>query len=106
MLQFTSSENTGSLQMKKYHYHTSCVNSTAPLIDAMVDAATTVTYRTFRQHCEGVDDWASGMGYDVGNEKGGLRLCNDWSVSFHRSKYNGRPCYYICHSCIEYIWVA
>jgi hypothetical protein len=85
-------------------YTTCCVNSTAEAIDAMVENAVSITYRTFRKHCEDLDEWASRMGYDTGAERGGLRLSKDWAVSYHRSQYWGRPCYFLCHSAIEYIW--
>ena len=91
--------------MKRFHYLTCCVNARGQDIDEMVNQSRDITYRTFRKHCDGVDDFAKQMGYDVGNQRGGLRLKGDWAVSFCRSFYKGKKCYYICHSCIEYIWV-
>ena len=85
----------------KYEYLTCCVNSTAQLIDAMVDAARTITYKTFI-HRVNIDVGAFGY---VKHGKG-LKLCNDWAVSFHKSNYNGTPCYYMQHSAIEYIFTA
>ncbi len=69
-------------------------------IEAMVHSARPVSYRTILRHCEGLSDWAERMGYDRH-----LRLRDDWSVSFWKSSYQGRPCYYVIHSAIEYIWV-
>ena len=89
---------------KDYYYRTNCVASDARSIDNMVDNASDVTYETLIGHCDGVAEWAKQMGYDR-NSKQGLTLKNDWAVSFHKSMYRGRPCYYICHSSIEYIWV-
>ena len=85
-------------------YHTCCVNSTAELIHKMVDNAQFVTFATFRRNCAGVDEWAKQAGYSVGPEKG-LHLGADFAVSFHKSRYAGRLCYYIRHSAIEYIWL-
>lgn len=89
-----------------YKYETCCVESTANAIDAMTEAAKEVSYQTFRKAVGGaeVDRWASHMGYDVGNQRGGLRLSKDWAVSFHQSTYNDVPCYYVVHSAIEYIF--
>jgi hypothetical protein len=87
--------------MKNYHYTTCCINSTAEFINAMVDNARRVTLRTIQKHCEGLAEWADSMGYC----RGGLTLNRDWSVSYWKSKYRGKPCYYIDHSSIEYIWI-
>jgi hypothetical protein len=85
--------------MPKFQYLTCCVNSTAEAINAMTDTAREITFGTFARHC----DWrelASQMGY----QRGGLVLSRDWAVSYYRSTYKGRPCYYMVHSCIEYIF--
>jgi len=89
--------------MKRFAYTTCCVNSTAAKIHAMVDAARDVTLATLRRHCRDIHQWAHDMSYAVGAERG-LHLADDFAVSFHKSHYDGRPCYYISHSAIEYIW--
>ena len=88
-------------------YRICCVDSTAEKIDAMVVQAREITYKTARQSIGGatLDEWAQGMSYDTGNERGGLRLKNDWHVGYHRSRYEAKPCVYIYHSAIEYIFV-
>lgn len=30
---------------------------------------------------------------------------HDWHVSYHRSMFRGKPCIYVRHSAIEYIFV-
>lgn len=70
----------------------------------MVDQAVQVSYRTFFRHCAGVATWAKHSGYATRSDKG-LTLDKDWHVSFYRSKFRGKPCYYMYHSAIEYIWV-
>lgn len=87
-----------------YQYHTSCVQSTAKLIEEMIDAAIDVTYRTMLKHCPGLLDWAESVGYER-NSRRGLTLKEDYVVSFHRSKYRGRRCYYVRWSAIEHIFV-
>jgi len=91
--------------MRAYTYHTSCVNSRGDWIDNMVDQAEVVTLQTVRKHCADVRFWEQTLKYDVGNERGGLRLKDDWHVTYHKSQYRGLPCYYIQHSGIEHIWV-
>jgi hypothetical protein len=69
----------------------------------MLDRAREITFRTFKRHCQEFDGWCRGMSYSVGNERG-LHIKDDWAVSFHKSGYRGRPCYFVTHSAIEYIW--
>jgi len=91
---------------KRYQYRTSCVSSTATAIHDMVDNARDVTYETVRKHCDGLLAWAESLGYSTASNRGcGLTLKNDYAVSFHKSKYKGKPCYYVRWSAIEYIWV-
>ena len=88
----------------RYRYTCSCVESTSELITAMTERAREVTLRTMRKHCAGLREWEREMGYVTGSKKG-LHLKNDWTVSYYKSRYNGRPCYYIDHSRIERIWI-
>ena len=86
-------------------YETCCVNSTARLINAMTDRKRTITWRTFIKHVKAAElsevfpiyNWGHGPTRE-------LRMKNDWAVSYHKSMYGGRPCYYVAHSAIEYIF--
>ena len=69
----------------------------------MVDAAKDVSFNTLKRRCADLHQWAHDMGYFVGGERG-LHLKDDWAVSYHKSVYDGQPCYYIRHSAIEYIF--
>jgi len=42
---------------------------------------------------------------DNGEWNIGFHIKDDWAVSFCKSKYKGKPCYYIVHSGIEYIFL-
>lgn len=75
------------------------------LIEDMREAAVDITYKTAQKHCTGLMAWAVDKGYEL-NRREGLTLANDFSVSFHKSVYDGMPCYYVQWSGIEYIWVA
>jgi hypothetical protein len=91
----------GQRRSKKYVFATSCVNSTAEKINAMRAPwkAQQISYKTFISKVD-VKEVEKMLGY--GN---GLRLKNDWHVGFYRSRYEGKPCYYLVHSAIEYIWI-
>ena len=90
--------------MKNYTYHTCCVNSTAKKINDMVDRALEVTYRTFLSHVP-LEELKSVFDWYEWERSDGLHLKNDYAVSWFRSVYDGRHCYYCCQSGIEYIWV-
>ena len=92
--------------MSCYQFTTTCVDSTGPLIDAMTASAREVSYRTMRKYVGGaLVDVERALGYDVGHKREtGLRMSKDWHVSYWRSTYNGRPCFYFVWSCIEHIF--
>lgn len=103
-----------------YRYETCCVNADGGDISDMVDSAVDVTYEEFMRNVPLDQIFASGIGYgydwppaklivagidphEVGRQ--GLTLKKDWHVSYHKSTYQGRPCYFMCHSAIEYVFV-
>jgi hypothetical protein len=90
---------------KPYHYWQCCVDFSedVELLIAMIDTAVDITYRTFFQHCD-LEEARTLLCYDK-HWKQGLTLKKDWHVSYHRSTYNGKRCYFLCHSGIEYIFV-
>ena len=89
-----------------YEFTTTCVNSTGALIDAMTSVAKEVSYRTMRKHVgDALVEIERQLGYDVGHKnETGLRLSKDWAVSYYRSTYDGRPCFYFVWSHIEHIF--
>lgn len=85
---------------------TNCVGSTAREITPMVDAAKDITRRTFRKHVDtqellGIE---LSLGY-AHHPKRGLTMAGDWSVSYHKSTFKGRPCWFFRWSAIEYVFV-
>ena len=86
-----------------FHYATCCVESDGKSIDEMRDAAREITYRTALKHMAGLREWAKAHGYEA--RAPGCTLKHDWSVSYHRSVYQGQQCYYLVWSHIEYIWL-
>ncbi|KKL89527.1 hypothetical protein LCGC14_1913750 [marine sediment metagenome] len=91
---------------------TSCVNSTAELINEMIDGAIEVEWATFRKRV-GIEEIRRVFPYysyrgETHNKDGELtfpmHIKDDWGVTFWRSNYNGERCYYLEHSAIEYIF--
>lgn len=93
--------------MKKFKYFRNCVDHSqreVHLLNDMIDNARDITWKTFSKHCD-CKDLIRNLGYVVGNENG-MKIQDDYAVSFYKSKYNGKPCYYIRHSAIEYIFIG
>jgi len=42
--------------------------------------------------------------YDTHWKQGGLTMASDWYIRYYSSKYDGKVCYYIVHSAIEYVF--
>jgi len=83
----------------KYQFITDCVSSCAKDIHDMTDNAREITYETFRRYVD-TRELEEMLGY----KGSGLKIKNDWAVSFYRSKYRGKTCVYILWSSIEYIY--
>jgi len=86
-----------------FGYYTCCVDSTAELIDEMVERSIKITWKTFKKHIH-LSDLQDLFPFYAWEGKG-LKLKDDWAVSFYKSVYDGKDCYYIYHSAIEYIFV-
>jgi hypothetical protein len=80
-------------------YTTCCINSTSELIQAMIDKPRPIKYNTFRKYTGPLKEFSESMGYGPW-----LYLKNDLHVRYYRSTYDGKPCVYMVHSAIEYIW--
>jgi hypothetical protein len=87
---------------RPFMFKTSCLYARGKDILDMRDhpKCQRVTYKTFRKHCSHVLKWAELMGYDRK-----IPLSREENAVFYKSFYCGRPCYYIEHSRIEFIWV-
>ena len=102
----TEDEKESMMSAKKFHYLRCCVDFPQHEVEhliQMIDDATDITYKTFFRHVSWRE--VSGMfEYELRPENG-LTPKNDFHVSYHRSKINGTPCYFVKHSAIEYIFV-
>ncbi len=86
-------------------FQTTCVSAYGPDIEKMTDAALQITRRTFLEHINRDDlaELEKSLGYESHHTRG-LTMAADYYVSYYRSKYCGRRCYYICWSAIEHIF--
>ncbi len=94
-----------NIKERNYHYHTNCLSSTSELISDMWDQAIYIKYETILKHVPFSEIRKVLPFYAYNTRKGGLILKNDWHVGYYKSFYNNIPCYFICHSHIEYIWI-
>lgn len=92
----------------KYEYVGCCVDLKGRDITEMCDKATEVSYQTIRKRLgKALMEFAESMGYETspGGSRRGIFLSNDYHVRYYKSRYKGKPCYYIYHSCIEYVFI-
>jgi hypothetical protein len=106
-----------------YYYTTSCVGSTAEKIHALLDTTQDVSKTEFFKNVPLREVFESGIAYiydwtpkqyqiagadpegeEARKNKGGLRMWNDWAISYHKGIYDGSECYFFQHSAIEYIF--
>ena len=84
-------------------YLTNCTESTAQLIDAMTEDAKEITYKELLKHVEQEQLDLIFPAY-VGIEDI-LSLESDYAVTYYEGVYDKKPCVYVDHSMIEYIFV-
>ena len=94
---------------KDFVYFTNCISAKGEDIRDMIDhpKQKNITRETFLTHVDYKSEVApmeETMGYSIVND-GGLRMANDYMVSYSRSFYKGAPCYYFSWSAIEYIFI-
>ncbi len=92
-----------------YYYHRNCTEfpnsgSSFDALVSMIDDAIDITYRTFFQYVS-LEMVSRGLFDYAMHPRGGLTLKNDWHVSYHRSKFGEKRCYFLQHSGIEYIFL-
>lgn len=89
--------------MSARHYQYCCVSPrSGEELEHIVDHERAITWRTLRENVDAQDlqRLCAQFGYDRH-----LHISQDWAVSFHKSRLpDGTPVYYICQSCIEYIF--
>jgi hypothetical protein len=97
-----------SIRPKRWVFHTTCVDSDGPSINAMNASAVPLSYATLRKHLgSALVEVEERLNYDVGRARprNSLRMKNDWAVSYWRSTYQGKPCFFFRWSMIEHIFL-
>lgn len=95
---------------EKKTYLTNCVSwpmDSVNDLNAMIARAKPITLRTFRAQVdrEELELIERQLGYVCRSWEKGLRLCNDYHVSYHRSTLeDGTRVVYLTHSAIEYVF--
>jgi hypothetical protein len=91
----------------KYHYLINCVRANGRSIEEMIAVGKQVSWKEFSSNVSLKDlRYIFGGIYNFnGNKNNGLRIQDDYSVSFWKSKFEGQDCYYIDQSRIEYVFV-
>ncbi len=86
-------------------FETTCVNARGDDIIEMVDGEREITRNTFKKHVDKSElrELEIQLGYEQHASRG-LIMANDWHVSYHKSRYRGRPCVYFDWSAIEYVF--
>lgn len=87
-----------------FDFVTRCVESDAVSINDMVTLAEDIDRDEFLEHVN--SDTMEWMEEEFGYTDDGLRMEDDWHVSYHRSMYRGVPAYYFVHSAIEHVFIS
>ncbi len=92
-----------------YDYYKNCVahgDVDVDWLNEAIDGNIQVSRCCFLQHVNREDLRISEeqLGYESHPSRG-LTMAGDWHISYHRSKYDGRRCYYFRHSGIEFIFL-
>lgn len=88
-----------------WKFETDCIHSDGDSINDMKRAAVPVSYATLRRVLgRAFLEKQADLGYNIDNQRGGLRMSKDWHVAYYKSTYQGRPCYYFVWSGIEQIF--
>lgn len=97
--------------MDKFRFRFNCVSapggdSAGDHINEMKRNSLNIARSTFLRKIDRKEmkDIELSLGY-FSNHKKGLVMKNDWHVSYWKSNYNGKPCYYFQHSGIEYVFL-
>jgi hypothetical protein len=87
---------------KKMEYQTCCVGYPQEKIqdlDDMIDMAKEISYNTFRKYVS-IKEITKEFDY----KRMGLTIKGDWHISYYKSFFLEKPCVYMKHSGIEYIY--
>lgn len=89
---------------KNFLFRTSCVDSTAELIDALEESEVEVSRQTFLNHVPRTE--VSRVFEQHGFERGFVPPPEDNFVAYYRGTYHGELCYFFRWSAIEWIFTS
>ena len=84
---------------KPYRFEVSCVQATEEALKAMTETAHESSYEEMAAACD-LATFEKVMGYTPDT----IQLRTDPYVAYFTSHYEGRPCFFLTHSSIEYIY--
>lgn len=95
-------ENTDMTKEKRCYFIGSCIYLDGEAIREMQAQAKRITRRTFIRHIgkQQYQELEASLGYADSH----LTLAKEPHVEYFRSTYEGRKCYYMTHSRIEYVY--
>jgi len=92
----------------QYCYELSCVDLKDGMpIQEMINRSVDISWEEFNKYVS-IEQLSMLFGNIYNFDKAdnsGLRIQDDYHVSFHKSYYEGTSCYYLDHSSIEYIFL-
>lgn len=97
------------MDKKKFYYLKNCTQFTfndIKYLQEMIDNSMEIKWETFMKYISKKDlqqlfpyyKWHGGTGKN-------LHIKNDYAVTYYKSKYKNKLCYYLSHSSIEYIFI-
>ena len=90
-------------------FYSDCVSWPLNQVQALsdlIDNAIDISRTTFLKHIDRKElkNIESDLGYSS-HYKQGMTMASDWHVSYHRSKFKNKICYYFKHSAIEHVFI-
>lgn len=91
-----------------YRFATTCVQASPRHIQTMVEGARPISCKAFLRNVGRAEAEDAFPDYCWCRKAGcpNLHLRQDWAVRFYRSTFEGKPCVYVDHSAIEYVFVG
>lgn len=92
--------------MNNYRFLNNCVATPREDVETltdMIEVAEDITREEFLRHVSAEDmrNLEASLGYEQ-EEADGLTMANDWHVTYAKSLWKGKTCYFFRHSAIEY----
>lgn len=91
--------------MLRYHYLTSCVDCRdVYALDQMIEQGRKIGKKRFWEMVG--RDQLEELFPDYAWAGRGLKMWDDWHIAYFRSTFSHKPCLYLVHSAIEYIFIG